>query len=276
MKPALRAIFTSPAFYGEKAKFALIKSPTELAVETARNLGAAGRREREARLIDQHVKAMDQVLFQPPNVRGWVGGDNWITAATLYARYNTACAMVNGTLAAAGCGECTAARGAARARRVRGERLRGMKPASAPPATRRRGQPTSAADAGAGEDDRENGATGAAGGAGDGRGPTGGGVAGKLFPGLPQDPTAEQVVDAAVSRFLQRPLQPGKEGRVAPDAERRADPPRDAGERPARARDDRAAAQHAGVPGALNQMAPSPLYAGSFSPSPCTQGRGSG
>jgi len=35
LKPALRALFTSPAFYDGKAKFALIQSPSELSVSTA-------------------------------------------------------------------------------------------------------------------------------------------------------------------------------------------------------------------------------------------------
>ena len=38
LKPALRALFTSPAFYDGKAKFALIQSPSELSVSTARLL----------------------------------------------------------------------------------------------------------------------------------------------------------------------------------------------------------------------------------------------
>ena len=44
------------------------------------------------------LKQMDQELFQPPNVRGWVGGEHWITSATLFTRYNVATAMVNGQL----------------------------------------------------------------------------------------------------------------------------------------------------------------------------------
>jgi hypothetical protein len=32
----------------------------------------------------------------------------------------------------------------------------------------------------------------------------------KLFPGLAAEPTAEQVVDAATARFIQRPLHPDK------------------------------------------------------------------
>jgi uncharacterized protein (DUF1800 family) len=97
LKPALRAMFTSAAFYSQKARFALIKSPTELEVEEMRTLGITPNATEEAALVRQ-LRSMDQELLQPPNVRGWVGGDNWITAATLYTRYNTASAAVNGAL----------------------------------------------------------------------------------------------------------------------------------------------------------------------------------
>lgn len=95
LKPALRAIFTSPAFYSERAKFSLIRSPVELMVGTCRTLnvtpGPATQR--------QMVQAMDQMgqeLFQPPNVRGWPGGEAWITSATLYTRYNTCSSLATG------------------------------------------------------------------------------------------------------------------------------------------------------------------------------------
>src|SRR5207248_8715113 len=94
-------IFTSPAFYSQNAKFALIKSPTELSIETLRNLDVKPTEQMMARLGGA-LKQMDQELFQPPNVRGWVGGEHWITSATLFTRYNVATAMVNGQFARGG------------------------------------------------------------------------------------------------------------------------------------------------------------------------------
>lgn len=93
--PALRVIFSSPAFYSDEAKFALIKSPVELAVQTMRVLERTDKvDEALGATVERAIRSMDQELLQPPNVRGWVGGDNWITAATLYTRYNVATAMV--------------------------------------------------------------------------------------------------------------------------------------------------------------------------------------
>src|SRR5262249_37806834 len=75
IKAALRAIFASPNFYSEKAKFALIQSPTELAVSTARLLD----QKVEGQAIASQLGRMGQELFQPPNVKGWPGGEQWIT-----------------------------------------------------------------------------------------------------------------------------------------------------------------------------------------------------
>jgi hypothetical protein len=179
VKPALRVLFTSPAFYGERAKFALIKSPVELAVEAMRQLGTPSN-EQVGRALVQRMGQMDQQLMQPPNVRGWVGGDNWITASTLYARYNTATAIVNGTLAFGGPrmnfnGKPPKAGGNAAARMEQQGDLRAAR------------EEMLAA-----------------------RGGRGGAQVAKLFPKLGAEPTAGKLVDAAIARFLQRPLHPDK------------------------------------------------------------------
>jgi uncharacterized protein (DUF1800 family) len=148
LKAGLRALFTSPAFYSERCKFALIKSPVELSVETLRNLEVAAPTPLTLARLASDLKEMDQELFQPPNVRGWVGGEHWITSATLFARYNTATAMVNGQIA-----------------RPNGKGMSGrdkVELAVASPA--------------------------------------------QLFPPLKQGATPAQLVDAAIDRFLQRPL----------------------------------------------------------------------
>jgi uncharacterized protein (DUF1800 family) len=164
LKPALRAMFTSAAFYSEQAKFGLIKSPVELGVGTARMLEQPV----EANAMAMHIGKMGQELFQPPNVKGWPGGEQWITAATLYNRYNACSAMVEGTL--------------------RPEGGMGMRPNAAkqPPPGRGR-----------------------FGGMFGGGGGTPVSVA-KLFPQLTGEVKGEQVVDAAIARFLQRPLNPEK------------------------------------------------------------------
>jgi hypothetical protein len=130
----------------------------------------------DVRAIERSLRAMDQELLQPPNVRGWVGGDNWITAATLYTRYNTATAMVNGGLPASVMGQMQKA---------------GKPPGPNPEMQRRRQEMLKRQSEG-------------------GRGTRAAIDLAKLFPSLGDSPSAAQVVDAAVERFLQRPLHGGK------------------------------------------------------------------
>jgi hypothetical protein len=97
VKAALRVLFNSPAFYADKCKFSLIKSPPEVIVGTLRTLG----HEPNGAMLAPSIQAMDRMgmeLFQPPNVKGWPGGEHWITSATLFTRYNTCSAMIEGNL----------------------------------------------------------------------------------------------------------------------------------------------------------------------------------
>ena len=41
------------------------------------------------RLVTQPLRSMGQMPFYPPNVRGWVGGTNWINSSTIQARRQT-------------------------------------------------------------------------------------------------------------------------------------------------------------------------------------------
>ena len=41
------------------------------------------------------LNSMGQILFYPPNVAGWPGGENWITSQTIIARQNFAASLVN-------------------------------------------------------------------------------------------------------------------------------------------------------------------------------------
>lgn len=94
LKPMLRRMFLSPAFYAPETRFANIKSPVELVVGSFRELGIAPR---DAETFHQKMKQMGQELLQPPNVKGWDGGRKWIDAASLYQRYNFAADLLFGT-----------------------------------------------------------------------------------------------------------------------------------------------------------------------------------
>jgi hypothetical protein len=93
MRPLLRTIFTSQAFYSEKAIGTQIKSPVQLVVGTIRMLGLDAP---PGRMLEGALNQMGQVPLQPPNVKGWPGGRMWINTSTLFVRYNTAVFLAGG------------------------------------------------------------------------------------------------------------------------------------------------------------------------------------
>jgi hypothetical protein len=52
----------------------------------------------DERVIQQQLTQMGQVPFQPPNVRGWLGGRNWINTGTIFIRYNAGVMLTNGPM----------------------------------------------------------------------------------------------------------------------------------------------------------------------------------
>ncbi len=83
VKPLLRAILMSDAFWAPQNRAVLVKSPVELVVGTLRTFGIHPFDLRPAVFA---CAALGQNPFSPPNVKGWPGGDAWITSATLLAR----------------------------------------------------------------------------------------------------------------------------------------------------------------------------------------------
>ncbi|MES1214508.1 MAG: DUF1800 domain-containing protein [Bacteroidota bacterium] len=79
----LEDIFTNDWFYDEKNIGAKIKSPVELLVGIQRMLPMKLENE-EALMLLQRV--LGQILFYPPNVAGWPGGESWIDSSTLMMR----------------------------------------------------------------------------------------------------------------------------------------------------------------------------------------------
>ncbi len=93
LRPALRALFRSQHFYAKENRLSIVKSPTQLMVQTVRSLGTP------VRSIDRLVDSgdyMGQELFQPPSVKGWPGGRSWINTSTLFMRQNTAVFLISG------------------------------------------------------------------------------------------------------------------------------------------------------------------------------------
>ncbi len=83
VKPLLRAMLLSEAFWAPQARGALIKSPVDLVVGT---LHTFGMRPMSLRTSVTASALLGQNLFSPPNVKGWPGGEAWINSATLLGR----------------------------------------------------------------------------------------------------------------------------------------------------------------------------------------------
>ena len=89
VREVLRAIFLSPVFSSEKAYRALIKSPAEFVIGSIRSLGGTIAPRQVAGLMAR----MGQDLFNPPSVKGWDGGEGWISTSTLFERFNFAASI---------------------------------------------------------------------------------------------------------------------------------------------------------------------------------------
>jgi uncharacterized protein (DUF1800 family) len=83
-KALLRDILLSPEFTAADTYRALIKSPTELMIHTAKALGDRTL----TRLIAGQGQGMGQMLFDPPSVGGWPENESWVSSNTMLARAN--------------------------------------------------------------------------------------------------------------------------------------------------------------------------------------------
>ncbi|HEY1191179.1 MAG TPA: DUF1800 domain-containing protein [Gemmata sp.] len=88
----IATVLRSNAFFSPAAYRAKVKSPVEFAIGTVRALeGAAG-----ALPLAEALDGLGQVLFAPPSVKGWDGGEAWLNAQTLLGRNNLALALTSG------------------------------------------------------------------------------------------------------------------------------------------------------------------------------------
>jgi uncharacterized protein (DUF1800 family) len=95
IKALVRAIFTSDEFFGDRARFGLVKSPTEFIVGAIRMVGGSynpgiSASDAGAELPVIFSTFTGQELFNPPNVAGWPSGLAWINTAWLLNRYTFA------------------------------------------------------------------------------------------------------------------------------------------------------------------------------------------
>jgi uncharacterized protein (DUF1800 family) len=94
MKPLLRELFLSASFRDPDNRAALIKSPVDLVIGTVRVLGLPVQ---EKTRLSRMMQTLGQTLFNPPNVKGWTGGEAWITTYTLLQRQQTLRRIVEAT-----------------------------------------------------------------------------------------------------------------------------------------------------------------------------------
>ncbi|MDR3391921.1 MAG: DUF1800 domain-containing protein [Sulfuriferula sp.] len=83
IRPLLRAILLSDAFWAPQNRGNLVKSPVELLVGSVRQLNI---HQLDPRILALTSRQLEQDLFAPPNVKGWPGGDSWINSTTLLNR----------------------------------------------------------------------------------------------------------------------------------------------------------------------------------------------
>jgi uncharacterized protein (DUF1800 family) len=98
LRPMVRTILTSRAFYSPESVGVQIKCPVQLVVGSIRMLGLPAMPPAPA--MESQLNQMGQLPLMPPNVRGWPGGRMWINTSTLFIRYNTGVYLAGGNVPA--------------------------------------------------------------------------------------------------------------------------------------------------------------------------------
>ncbi len=91
LAPVVSEILRSNVFYSSRAYRALVKTPVEFVVGAYKALGVT---QIDASALFA-LRNMGQILFYPPNVAGWPGGENWLTSQMMIARQNFLAGLIN-------------------------------------------------------------------------------------------------------------------------------------------------------------------------------------
>lgn len=86
LKPLLREMLLTQQFWAPETRATLVKSPVELIVGTVRSFALPVT---DVNALPPIAKRLGQDVFDPPNVKGWIGGSAWINPAWLLLRYQT-------------------------------------------------------------------------------------------------------------------------------------------------------------------------------------------
>lgn len=99
MKPLMHELLMSNSFRDPDNYARLIKSPLDYIVGTLRILDIPVKDGRAAAFASAHL---GQNVFDPPNVKGWLGGVEWITSSSLLTRQQLLERMFRGSSAESG------------------------------------------------------------------------------------------------------------------------------------------------------------------------------
>ena len=83
IKPLLREMLLSDAFWALENRGVLVKSPVDLVIGSLRQFRFSVEDPAPFAVI---LRQLGQDLFNPPNVKGWPGGEAWLNTTTLLAR----------------------------------------------------------------------------------------------------------------------------------------------------------------------------------------------
>ena len=88
-----RTVFSSQLFFRPEFRAAMVKTPTQYYLGLCQDLNLdVSPFENQ---VYQNLRSMGQEPFNPPNVRGWLGGKNWINSSTFAARRQLVQQMFN-------------------------------------------------------------------------------------------------------------------------------------------------------------------------------------
>ena len=96
LRAVMTSLLTSDAFYAQRNRLSLYRSPVEYVVGALRAMGRPKLDEKAVLGLVGSTARMGQELLHPPTVKGWDGGREWINDTTLLLRMQAAAALTLG------------------------------------------------------------------------------------------------------------------------------------------------------------------------------------
>ncbi|GIW06458.1 MAG: hypothetical protein KatS3mg060_1263 [Dehalococcoidia bacterium] len=96
----LETLFTSPAFLSDSAYRSRVKNPLEFLLGLVKQLGlvnASGQPTIPYPFVVQQLRALGLDLYDPPSVKGWPDGAEWLGTTPLLTRANQVNSLLNAT-----------------------------------------------------------------------------------------------------------------------------------------------------------------------------------